>query len=136
MHKLLLIGAVIVLFGVAGAGVFFLVLAPTNDGEKEKEAKIETPLEIPRETIEMKPFIVPVSMTLHTVVKIDLILKHKDSAARAKAALPKMRDALLIELYTLADKGGRAGGMQKYDRSSLNSCGQRNGSLGPTDSLT
>ncbi len=107
--KLVILLAVILLVLGLGGGVAFVLLFDFVDKE---EAKVEEAPQPPQpassEELKLDPFIVPVTSSQHTAVKVELVLMDKAAAAKVRALMPKLRDALLTELYAQADKGGRA----------------------------
>ncbi len=112
--KLVVILAVVLLVLGLGGGVAFVLLFDFAD--QKKEAKVEeAPKPTNPEELKLDPFIVPITSSQHTAVKVDLVLSDKAAAAKVRALLPKLRDAFLSELYAQADKGGRAATVMDFN---------------------
>ncbi|MBM3511066.1 MAG: hypothetical protein FJX61_13175 [Alphaproteobacteria bacterium] len=105
MKLVIILAVVLLVLGLGGGAAFVLMF----DFADKKEAKVEAaPKPVNLEELKLDPFIVPVTSSQHTAVKVELVLVDKAAAAKVKALTPKLRDALLTELYAQADKGGRA----------------------------
>jgi hypothetical protein len=111
MKLVIILGLVLLVLGLGGGAAFVLLF----DVADRKEAKVEeAPKPAATEEFRLEPFIVPITSTQHTAIKVELVLIDKAAAAKVKTLLPKLRDALLNELYAQADKGGRAAAIMDF----------------------
>ena len=111
MKIVIILAVVLLVLGLGGGAAFVLLF----DFADKKEAKVEeAPKPANPEELKLDPFIVPITSSQHTAVKVELVLMDKAAAAKVKALMPKLRDALLTELYAQADKGGKAAAIMDF----------------------
>ena len=114
--KLIILVAIVLVVLVLGGGAAYLTLftpSPKQDVVVEEKEPERDPDDFVK--LALQPFTVPVTSRKNTFIGVDLTFADESAAEFAGTRLPRLRSAILEELYEAADKGGKAGGVRDFE---------------------
>ena len=115
--KLIILVAIVLVVLVLGGGAAYLTLftpSPKQDAVVEEKEPERDPDDFVK--LALQPFTVPVTSSKNTFIGVDLTFADESAAEfAARTRLPRLRSAILEELYEAADKGGKAGGVRDFE---------------------
>ena len=116
--KLVLLVAVVLIVLIFGGGVAYLTLfsfspqqSETEVVEKKKQRKLN-PANFMK--FSLKPFTVPITSRRNRYIGVEITMAGESEGEDALERLPRLRSAILEELYEVADQDGKAAGVLDF----------------------